>query len=480
MAYSYLQVIGDGTTNTYNIAFSGPSPGYISRDHIFVSYDEEIQDQSLREFVTDTQIRLLNVPDSGTIIKIYRESNIESAIVDFEGGAALTEKNLDLNTTQMLMLAQESADSAGVITNEALEYAQAAFNSAQEAADSAEEADTDAATASEAANTAEVFSALSTEAAIASAGYRDEAEAFVDSIGDLGGGDMLKSTYDSNNDGTVDSADTAAALTGTQADAIVVNSAHVTDTDNPHEVDKTDVGLGNVTDDAQLTTTQLETSITDDDTKVPSSGAVVDYSADFMGKTTYDTDDDGKVNSADSADNALALSNATLETSVTDDDTKIPSSGALVDYVSANAVTGVDVQTAVTDDDTKIPTSGAIVDYVTTLGAGDMLKSTYDTDDSGQVDSADDADALSGATLALSVTNDDTKVPSSGAVVDYVSALGGGDMTTATYDPTGVSDDAFDMDNMVEGTAKILTAAERTALSNLDTNDNKVYASAYG
>jgi len=44
---------------------------------------------------------------------------------------------------------------------------------------------------------------------------------------------------------------------------------------------------------------------------------------------------------------------------------------------------------------------------------------------------------------------------------------GSGDMLAATYDPTNVAGDAFDMDNMVEGTdTKILTAAERTKISN--------------
>jgi len=41
---------------------------------------------------------------------------------------------------------------------------------------------------------------------------------------------------------------------------------------------------------------------------------------------------------------------------------------------------------------------------------------------------------------------------------------GGGDMLVSTYDPTGVTGDAFDMDNMVEGTAKIMTLAERNAI----------------
>jgi hypothetical protein len=50
-------------------------------------------------------------------------------------------------------------------------------------------------------------------------------------------------------------------------------------------------------------------------------------------------------------------------------------------------------------------------------------------------------------------------------------AAGGGDMFAATYDPNTVAGDAFDMDNMVEGTTtKIMTAAERTKLSGVESN----------
>jgi hypothetical protein len=40
-----------------------------------------------------------------------------------------------------------------------------------------------------------------------------------------------------------------------------------------------------------------------------------------------------------------------------------------------------------------------------------------------------------------------------------------GDMYKSTFDPTNVYDDVFDMDNMTEGTNKILTAAERSAIT---------------
>lgn len=55
-------------------------------------------------------------------------------------------------------------------------------------------------------------------------------------------------------------------------------------------------------------------------------------------------------------------------------------------------------------------------------------------------------------------------------VTSQIGASGGGDMLAATYDPTAVAGDAFAMDNMVEGTTtKIMTAAERTKLSNIET-----------
>lgn len=63
--------------------------------------------------------------------------------------------------------------------------------------------------------------------------------------------------------------------------------------------------------------------------------------------------------------------------------------------------------------------------------------------------------------------------------VEWATLSGGGDMDAATYDPTTVAGDAFDMDNMAEGTTnKILTAAERSliasALQSETSHDNVV------
>jgi hypothetical protein len=129
---------------------------------------------------------------------------------------------------------------------------------------------------------------------------------------------------------------------------------------NPHAVTKTEIGLSNVTNDAQLTAAQLETTITDDDAKVPSSGAVVDYVATNPG--SYITIASVTIETLDA--------NGDLQTTISDIDTMLPSSGAVVDYVAATSLLAANLETTITDDDTKVPSSGAVVDYVAANGGG--------------------------------------------------------------------------------------------------------------
>jgi len=57
-------------------------------------------------------------------------------------------------------------------------------------------------------------------------------------------------------------------------------TAHENRTDNPHDVDKGQVGLGNVTNDLQLKNADKQTTVTNDDSKIPTGGAIVDYTYD--------------------------------------------------------------------------------------------------------------------------------------------------------------------------------------------------------
>ena len=85
-----------------------------------------------------------------------------------------------------------------------------------------------------------------------------------------------------------------------------------------------------------------------------------------------------------------------------------------------STITGV--TTSVVNDDTVIPTSGAIVDYVAGLGGGDMMKSTYDSDNNGVVD---DSDKLGGQLPSYYAKDSEA--------VKYVSAGSAGEFNPPSY-----------------------------------------------
>jgi hypothetical protein len=90
--------------------------------------------------------------------------------------------------------------------------------------------------------------------------------------------------------------------------------------------------------------------------------------------------------------------------------------------------------------------AGDEFDWTTGSGAGDMLKSTYDTNDDGKVNSADSSDTVAGTTTANQYYGTDGS--NTKGFYD-LPAGGGGDMLAATYDPTNVAGDAFNADNSV-------------------------------
>jgi len=120
---------------------------------------------------------------------------------------------------------------------------------------------------------------------------------------------------------------------------------------------------------------------------------------------------------------------------------------------------------------------------INTLYSSLVSNATHTGEVTGNTVLTVDPTAISNKTLVTAVGADhvmiidDTDGTLKKALIsDFASA--GGDMAAATYDPTTIASDVFDMDNMVEGTtSKILTAAERTILSNTsntNTGDNAV------
>ncbi len=112
----------------------------------------------------------------------------------------------------------------------------------------------------------------------------------------------------------------------------------------------------------------------------------------------------------------------------------------------------------------------------------DLSLSTAHTGEvTGSEDLTVSATAVSNKTLVTAVGADHVLIidATDGAlkkalISDFASA--GGDMAMATYDPTTVSGDIFDMDNMVEGDGKILTATERTNISTNKTHADSTHA----
>ena len=84
---------------------------------------------------------------------------------------------------------------------------------------------------------------------------------------------------------------------------------------------------------------------------------------------------------------------------------------ALVDAVSDTVI----------NDDTKLPTMKAIVNYVTLMGGGDMLKSVYDTDDNGVVDNSE---ALEGHNALYFKNQYDITLPTTGYSEESVEIWG--------------------------------------------------------
>ena len=79
------------------------------------------------------------------------------------------------------------------------------------------------------------------------------------------------------------------------------------------------------------------------------------------------------------------------------------------------------VTDTVTNDDTKLPTNKAIVDYVVSMGGGDMTKAVYDTDDDGIVDNSE---ALQGHSAVYFKNFYDITCPTAGYTEETITIWG--------------------------------------------------------
>ncbi len=203
--------------------------------------------------------------------------------------------------------------------------------------------------------------------------------ATMEDIGAAGGGDMMKATYDQDDSGVVDNAE---LVNGMTVETAVPAGAVFTDT----VYDDADV-LKDADTNQAVTPTNLLATMDD----IAGSGG-----GDML-RSVYDTDLSGVV------DNSELVNGLTVETAV-------PTGALFTD-------TPYDDTEVLKDADANKPVSPtnllATMEDIGDAGGGDMIKSVYDTDNSGVVDDSELANGLlvetavpSGAVFTDTVYND--------------------------------------------------------------------------
>lgn len=102
MAYSVIEYVGDGTTKTFSIPFK-----YLDQTHIKVFVDGAEKPFS---FLSPSVVTLSTTPASGTTVRLSRNTQADTRIVDFKDGAVLNETDMDLSAEQVFLIAQEAVD----------------------------------------------------------------------------------------------------------------------------------------------------------------------------------------------------------------------------------------------------------------------------------------------------------------------------------------------------------------------------------
>ena len=199
----------------------------------------------------------------------------------------------------------------------------------------------------------------------------------------------LSHTHTANN--TIDFDETVSMNVTVSSSAL-----HIINTSNPHSVTASQIGLGNVTNDAQLKSAQLVTTVIDDDTKVPSAGSIVDYVTwdNTSSKPTTFTPAShthgnitnvGAIGSVSSLP-IITTTNGVLTTGsfgtgstnfCVGNDSRLSDSRTPLTHTHTYSDISSFV-TSITNDDTKIPSAGAVYTYANNIVTYETLFSNGD------------------------------------------------------------------------------------------------------
>ncbi|MGY8821355.1 MAG: phage tail fiber domain-containing protein [Pseudomonadales bacterium] len=156
MALSFVEYQGDGITKVFAVPFE-----YIYRDDVKVTLNGQ---PATFSWLSPNSISLSTAPTPAQLLKIERDTEKQTALVDFKNDSVLDEALLDLMWKQVFMIIQEAqdqtdvsygiSDNARAIAAEAKGIAQTAETKADSATATANGAVTTANTALSTANTA--------------------------------------------------------------------------------------------------------------------------------------------------------------------------------------------------------------------------------------------------------------------------------------------------------------------------------------
>jgi hypothetical protein len=124
MAYSNKTYSGDGVTKLFTVTFP-----YIDPSHVTVLVNGT---PAAFSFQSKYVVELPAAPGVGAVVKLVRNSNPETRLVDFQDDSMGTEALFNLNADQLLYLAQEAMDKSleGTVIEEVQAVADAALASA--------------------------------------------------------------------------------------------------------------------------------------------------------------------------------------------------------------------------------------------------------------------------------------------------------------------------------------------------------------
>ena len=387
-AASFTNHTGNGTAGPFNISFS-----YLSEAEVDVTVGGVLKTITTHyTFTSATQITFTsgNEPANGVAIKFQRDTNISAKKVDFADGSVLTEADLDANSDQVLFAQQEIIDKLGGIEEGATGDQTAAEirTLVESASDSNVFTDNDhtklnniEANATQDQTVSEIKSLIAgspLDASHLAANSVDSSE-LVDGSVDTShlsadcvtNAKIADDSIDSEHyvDGSIDTAHIGnsqvttdkvanSAITTAKIAADAINSTKIADDsiDSEHYVDGS-IDNAHIANNA-VTGAKLSTNSVGNGMIVAAA-----VSTEKIANSAVTT-----VKIADNAVTTGKIADAELKTLAgmqSGTASKLADSTALTsDIADLNQLDGMAKQTTITDDDTKFPTSGAVVDFV--------------------------------------------------------------------------------------------------------------------